>query len=72
MSVITRRSESVSWLNEGKRIWRVITLAVLLLAILGPWAFDRTNVPAEFPCTGPHIRLEGDFCGIPMSGLWGI
>jgi hypothetical protein len=61
----------LSWLNERRRIWRVIALAALLLAILGPWAFDRTNVPAEYPCTRPHIRLEGDFCGLPLSGLWG-
>jgi hypothetical protein len=62
----------LSWLNERKRIWRVITLAGLLLAILGPWAFDRTLVAAEYPCSRPHIRLKGDFCGLPLSGLWGI
>jgi hypothetical protein len=60
------------WLNERKRIWRVIALAGLLLAILGPWAFDRILVPAEYPCTRPHIRLEGDFCGLPLSGLWNL
>jgi hypothetical protein len=62
----------LAWLNEGKRIWHVIALAALLLAFLGPWAFDRINVPAEFPCTRPHIRLEGDFCGLPLSGLWNL
>jgi hypothetical protein len=72
MSVITWRRESLSWLNDRKRIWRVIALAGLVLAFLGPWAFDRINVPAEFPCTRPHIRLEGDFCGLPLSGLWNL
>jgi hypothetical protein len=70
--VIAWRRERLSWLNERKRIWRVITVAVLVLAILGPWAFDRINVPAEYPCTRPHVRLEGDFCGLPMSGLWNL
>jgi hypothetical protein len=69
---MTWRRERLSWLNDRKRIWRVIALAVLLLAILGPWAFDRINVPAEFPCSRPHIRLEGDFCGLPLSGLWNL
>jgi len=27
-------------------------------------------VPAEFPCSAPFIRLEGDFCGTPLSGIW--
>jgi hypothetical protein len=62
----------LSWLNEHKRIWRVIALAGLLLAFLGPWAFDRILVPAEYPCNRPHIRLEGDFCGLPLSGLWNL
>jgi hypothetical protein len=70
--VIIWRRQSLSWLNERKRIWRVITLAALLLAILGPWGFDRTNVPAEYPCARPHVRLEGDFCGLPLSGLWNL
>jgi hypothetical protein len=39
----------LSWLNDGKRIWRVIALAMLVLAFLGPWAFDRILVPAEYP-----------------------
>jgi len=47
----------------------------LLLAIAGPWVFDRLNVPSEYPCTS-GVRLEGDFCGIPLPGIriffWGI
>ena len=35
-------------------------MVVLGIAIFGPWAFDLINVPAEFPCTPPIIRLEGD------------
>jgi hypothetical protein len=31
---------------------------------------DRVNVPAEYPCSPPFVRLRGDFCGIPLSGAW--
>jgi hypothetical protein len=61
---------SMSWMSEHKRIWRVVVLVLLLAAISGPWAFDRINVPAQYPCSNPYIRLDGDFCGIPLSGIW--
>jgi hypothetical protein len=38
-----------------------------VLAILGPWAFERLSVPAEYDCGPTNIRLEGDFCGSPIS-----
>jgi hypothetical protein len=59
----------MSWINKHKRIWRVVILVLLLVAILGPWTFDRINVPSEYPCSTPSIRLEGDFCGTPISGM---
>ena len=58
----------MSWIVEHKRLWGIAILALLLLAILGPWAYDQINVPAEYPCSAPFIRLEGDFCGVPYSG----
>jgi len=42
---------------------------LLPVAIMGPWVFDRISVPSEYACT-PNVRLEGDFCGIPMPGIW--
>jgi hypothetical protein len=60
----------MSWITKHQRVWRVVILVLLLIAMLGPWTFDRTNVPAEFPCSAPHVRLEGDFCGTPLSGMW--
>ena len=45
-------------------------LLSLLVAIMGPWTFDLIHVPSEYPCSAPFIRLEGDFCGTPMSGGW--
>jgi len=60
----------LSWINEHKTAWRVAVLIVLLVAMMGPWTFDLIHVPAEFPCSAPFIRLEGDFCGTPLSGIW--
>jgi hypothetical protein len=37
--------------------------------MLGPWMFDLINVPAEFTCSKPNVRLYGDFCGLPLSGF---
>jgi len=55
---------------QRERIWRLFVIGLLLLAILGPWAFDPIFVPAEYPCKTPFIRLEGDLCGTPMSGSY--
>ena len=54
------------------RIWRVAALALLLLAFAGPWAMERINVPAEFACSAPFVRLRGDHCGLPLTGVWMI
>ena len=59
----------MTWLNKHKRIWRATILLLLLLALMGPWAFDKINVPAEYPCSPPNFRLEGDFCGVPLLGM---
>ena len=58
--------------NMGARTrgyWRVILLALLSLAFMGPWAFDLINVPAEYPCYAPVVRLYGEFCGVPLLGV---
>jgi hypothetical protein len=57
----------MSWIVEHKRVWRVVILGLLLMAIAGPWTFDRIYVPSKYPC---DVRLEGDYCGIPLSGMW--
>ena len=53
---------------EDKRIWRWVILGLLLIAFAGPWAFDRINVPSEYSCSAPFIRLQGDYCGAPLPG----
>lgn len=40
---------------------RVVILLSLLVAIMGPWTFDRIHVPAQYTCSTPFVRLEGDF-----------
>ena len=56
-------------LQEHINVWRGALLALLFVALLGPWWFDRIVVPAQYACT-TAVRLEGDFCGIPMAGIW--
>ncbi len=47
------------------------SLLCLLVAIVGPWVFDLIVVPAEYACSSPLVRLEGNFCGVPISlGSW--
>ena len=55
--------------NTQKHKLRMVVLVGMIVAFLGPWAFDRINVPAQYECTPPNIRLYGDFCGIPFSGF---
>jgi hypothetical protein len=62
----------MSWINKHQRVWRAALLVLWLGAMMGPWGFEQVNVPAEFPCHAPYIRLEGDFCGMPLSGMYGL
>jgi hypothetical protein len=58
------------WTNKHTRIRHLAVLALLLIAFAGPWVYDSIMVPAEYPCTPPFVRLHGDFCGLPLSGIW--
>ena len=55
---------------KNSALWRALFLALFLISVLGLWAFDLFNVPAQYPYTPPNVRLNGDFCGSPVSG-WG-
>jgi hypothetical protein len=55
---------------EFKQSWRVAGMAILIFALIGPWTYEVINVPAEYSCSAPYVRLEGDFCGEPMPGYW--
>jgi hypothetical protein len=60
----------MEWMNASSNIWRGFVLGLLVVALMGPWVFDQINVPAQYACSAPFIRLEGDFCGVPLSGIW--
>lgn len=60
----------MAWTNAHRRISHGIILGLLLLAFVGPWAFELIDVPAEYACSAPFVRLQGDFCGTPLPGLW--
>ncbi|HRQ36628.1 MAG TPA: hypothetical protein PLD25_01795 [Chloroflexota bacterium] len=55
-------------INEYKAGWRIIFLVLLLVALSGPWYFDRVSVPGQYACSS-GIRLDENFCGLPGSGL---
>jgi hypothetical protein len=61
----------MSWITEHQRNWRIALLVVMVVAFMGPWGFDLINVPAEYECSAPNFRIEGDFCGMPISGIRG-
>lgn len=56
-------------LKRHPLVWRLSIGLALVIAIVGPWAFERINVPAKYPCAAPYVRLQGDFCGLPVSGI---
>lgn len=59
----------MSVINKHKKVLRVIVLALMGAAIIGPWLFDVIHVPSEYSCTAPNIRIKDDFCGLPLSGI---
>jgi hypothetical protein len=61
----------MTWFYKNKRYWRIAFLPLLALAVSGPWWFDRMWVPSPYTCDMPNvIRLDEDFCGIPLSITW--
>jgi len=57
------------WFVEHKKILRGAILLLLIVAMFGPWTYDRVNVPAQYTCSPPNVRLYGDFCGVPLTGI---
>ena len=62
----------MSAIVKDRRTWRAVVLILLLVALIGPWTYERVYVPLEMrPCTAPNVQVEGDlYCGIPFSILW--
>lgn len=55
-------------MNEYKSSWRKLFLVLLLVALGGPWYFDRVAVPGPYACSS-GVRLDDNFCGLPGMGL---
>ncbi len=62
----------MSRVRVPKTAVRVAALILLVVAIAGPWVFELIVVPAEYSCSAPNIRLEGDYCGVPVSLGWSL
>jgi hypothetical protein len=60
---------AMSLLTGTTAVWHRFILALLIVAMLGPWTFDLLHVPAQYACDEPSVRLYGDFCGYPLSGF---
>jgi hypothetical protein len=58
------------WFKEYKRNWRVTFLIMQIIAMIGPWFFDRIWVPQPYICSSPNVRLDDVFCGVPISITW--
>ena len=56
-------------IQNYRTVGRFVLLLLLGLSFIGPWFFDLIMVPAEYECNLPFVRLEGDYCGSPMSYL---
>jgi hypothetical protein len=60
----------LAWMKAHKRSWRIAFLVLLVVALSGPWGYDRIHVPLPYTCSAPNVRLDADFCGTPLSFLW--
>jgi hypothetical protein len=60
----------MSWIDKHKNVWRGVILVGVLVAVVGPWTFDHVWVPSEHRCCAPWLRLNDNFCGIPLPGTW--
>jgi hypothetical protein len=43
---------------------------MLVIAVIGPWFFDKIWVPQPYICSLPNVRLDDVFCGVPVSIDW--
>jgi hypothetical protein len=69
METSAQERSNMSFLLQTNTLRRTLVLALFLVSMLGPWVFDTIHVPAQYACGKPFIRLSGDLCGYPLSGL---
>lgn len=60
----------MSWIVQNRRAWRAAILAIAAVAFVGPWAFESLWVPAEYACPSHTFRLDSDYCGSPVTGVF--
>ena len=58
----------MAWIGEHKNVGRWAVLVLLLLAMIGPWAYSADGAPPAEWCHEPFILLENDRCVGLMSG----
>lgn len=59
----------MAWFRNHRTVMRLCVLAMLIVALLGPWVYEALSVPDEYPCGPSLVRIRPGFCGDPMSGL---
>ncbi|MCA9978826.1 MAG: hypothetical protein KC413_23865 [Anaerolineales bacterium] len=60
------------WFRQHARYWRIIILVLLAITFIGPWGYDLLDVPAPYDCSGSSFRVNDDFCGMPLPGVWAV
>lgn len=61
--------KTMAWIEQNKVFWRIIVLYLPMIAFIGPWSYESIHVPAQYDCSGPSFRLEGDYCCTPLSEI---
>jgi predicted ferric reductase len=59
----------IAWLYTHKKKWRRWILLLMLVSIVGPWIYETIYVPPPNPCSS-GFRVNENFCGSPLSGMW--
>ena len=60
----------MSTFGKNSRLYRTVALILLLIAMLGPWSYERVYMPPSTPCAAPNVQVAGDiYCGIPIP-IW--
>lgn len=63
----------MSRFTNNSPLWRTIALALLVIAMFGPWTYEGVYIPPESTCTWPNNRPAGHpYCGLAEAGLWQI
>jgi hypothetical protein len=62
----------MTWIIQHKRGVRLAVLALLIIAVVGPWGYTRDGVPPAEWCRPPFLLLENGSCVGQVSGAFYI